>query len=242
MDSGAGNGPDPDITPDLLADLQAGLLDDETAARVRRRARTDPHAARMLADLDSVRRELTRLGTDAASAPEVPAAVRARISAALQDAPRPAGHTLRPRLTTAQRAGLALGLGAAGAAAVVGALTLTRHPAAPTAANGPTASQITVSRAPEFPVPDADLRAALAEPAELGPLADPQRRGSCLAGLGHPPTAEVLGGRQLSVWGRSAVLLLLPGEASGQVTALVIEPACSAAHTGLLAEKTLDRQ
>lgn len=36
---------DPALTVELLADLQAGLLDDETAAQVRRRIRTDPEAA-----------------------------------------------------------------------------------------------------------------------------------------------------------------------------------------------------
>lgn len=50
------------ITPELLADLQAGLLDDATAALVRRRVRDDPDAARMLAALDRVRREIAELG------------------------------------------------------------------------------------------------------------------------------------------------------------------------------------
>ena len=66
---GGGAGPpmnsshDPlNITPELLADLQAGLLDDATAARVRSRARCDPEAVLMLARLDTVRRELARLG------------------------------------------------------------------------------------------------------------------------------------------------------------------------------------
>ena len=37
-------GADPPLTVELLADLQAGLLDDESAARVRRRVRDDPEA------------------------------------------------------------------------------------------------------------------------------------------------------------------------------------------------------
>ncbi|MGB7507646.1 MAG: hypothetical protein WA965_19700, partial [Mycobacterium sp.] len=67
MDSGAGRGPgsspEPElhVTPELLADLQAGLLDDNTAARVRRHARSDPGAARTLAELDAVRRGLAHL-------------------------------------------------------------------------------------------------------------------------------------------------------------------------------------
>ncbi len=35
---------DPPLTVDSLADLQAGLLDDNTAARLRNKVRTDPDA------------------------------------------------------------------------------------------------------------------------------------------------------------------------------------------------------
>ena len=84
------------VTPELLADLQAGLLDDDTAAAVRRRVRADPEAAHALAALDTVRRELGRLGaeleSDSASAPEVPAEVTARIGAALRAAEPPSKH------------------------------------------------------------------------------------------------------------------------------------------------------
>ncbi|MBX7448998.1 hypothetical protein GR927_13435 [Mycolicibacterium sp. 3033] len=80
------------VTPALLADLQAGLLDDETAAAVRRRVRADPDAARTLAALDTVRRHLGRLGADLerdTASPEAPAEVTARIGAALRDAGPP---------------------------------------------------------------------------------------------------------------------------------------------------------
>ena len=77
------------VAPELVADLQAGLLDDDTAAAVRRRVRTDPEAAQMLAALDTVRRELSRLGAEPASAPAVPAEVTARIGAVLRAAEPP---------------------------------------------------------------------------------------------------------------------------------------------------------
>jgi anti-sigma factor RsiW len=75
------------ITPELLADLQAGALDAETAARLWRRLRTDPAAAATLAALDRVRRDLAHLGGDDASAAGVPAAVTAGVTAALRAAP-----------------------------------------------------------------------------------------------------------------------------------------------------------
>ena len=256
MDSGAGPRPDstPDpepfvITPDLLADLQAGLLDDATAARVRSRARNDPEAARILAGLDTVRRELARLGSEERSAPDVPATVTAGVGAALRTAPAPGrpprgGHALpRSRLTRVQWAGLGVGISAVAATVILGALMLTRDPG-PAFPSGPTAAQITVEpTAPTgFPLSDAELRAALSEPRDLGPLADPQRRASCLAGLGYSPAQEILGARQLTVSGRPAVLLLVPGGASEQISAVLVEPTCSAANTALVAETVVARQ
>lgn len=250
MGSGAGH-PDPDsgplhITPELLADLQAGRLDDATAARVRRQARTDPEAARVLAGLDTVRRRLAELGTDERSAPEVPPDVTAAMAQALRTAPQAAppdsGHALaRPRLSRAQWAGLVVGVCAVAAAVVLGVLTLTGDPG-PAFPPGPTAEQITVERSAGFPLSDEELRDALTQPAEFGPLTDPQRRASCLTGLGHSPTEEVLGGRLLAVSGRPGVLLLLPDGASEQLSAVVVAPTCSASHTGLLAETVLARQ
>lgn len=249
MGSGASprpdSGPDRDaahITPELLAALQAGLLDDATAARIRRHARADPEAARMLAQLNSVRRELALLGSDEQSAPDVPAAVTAQVGAALRaGASSTGGHAVsRPQLTRGQRAGLVVGVGALTTAIVVGVLILSRDPG-PAFPTGPTASQITVERTASsaFPLSDAELRAALARPPELGPLADPHRRASCLTGLGYSPTLEVLGGRTLEVAGRPGVLLMVPADAPEQIRAVVVAPTCTAAHTGLLAETVL---
>lgn len=247
-----GSGGDPariPITPELLADLQAGLLDDATAARVRRSVRSDPEAARTLARLDTVRRELARLGRgDVAGqiAPDVPADVTTRIGAALRTtsptgSPPSGGHAVsRPRLTCGQLAGLVAGIGAVSVAVVLGALMLTRDPG-PAFPPGPTADQITVERTapPGFPLSDAEVRAALSQQPDLGPLADPQRRASCLTGLGYSPTLEILGGRAVEVSGRPGLLLLVPTGQPGEIGAVVVEPNCSAAHTGLLAKTVL---
>ncbi|WP_284234625.1 hypothetical protein [Mycobacterium antarcticum] len=76
------------VALELLADLQAGLLDEQTAARLRARARTDAGVARRLEALDRVRRDVADLGTDAASAGDVPAEVMTRIGVALRSSPR----------------------------------------------------------------------------------------------------------------------------------------------------------
>ena len=77
---------DPPLTVQLVADLQAGLLDDDTAARVRSQIRTDPQAEGILRALNQVRRDVASTGADPASAPDIPPALAARISAALSSA------------------------------------------------------------------------------------------------------------------------------------------------------------
>ncbi|AMC53221.1 anti-sigma-M factor RsmA [Mycobacterium tuberculosis variant bovis BCG] len=57
---------DPPLTVELLADLQAGLLDDATAARIRSRVRSDPQAQQILRALNRVRRDVAAMGADPA--------------------------------------------------------------------------------------------------------------------------------------------------------------------------------
>jgi hypothetical protein len=237
MDDDAGRGPHP-ITPDLRADLQAGLLDDASAAALRQRLRGDPAAAEMLAALDRVRRDLAQLGTDDMSAPDVPAEVTARVGAALQ-ARRP-GHAVRhtPRW---QVIGLVAGVGAAVAAVVLGGLMLMRAPA-PSRSAGPTAESITVSRpARALPFSAPQIAGLLSHSPDYGPLADPLRRASCLSGLGYSAATTVLGARPVDMQGRPAVLMLLPADTPRTVLALIVEPDCNSAHTGLLASTVVSR-
>jgi anti-sigma-K factor RskA len=185
MDHDAGHDPGP-ITPELLADLQAGLLDGAAAAALRERIRTDPDAAAMLAALDRVRRELAELGTDDASAPDVPAEVTARVGAALQAAPLPLPHR-RPAHSVRhtprwQVVGLVAGLGAAVIGVAVGGVMLVRA-TTPSLSAGPTAKSITVSRpASELPLSAPQIAGLLSHSPDYGPLTDPQRRASCLSG------------------------------------------------------------
>jgi hypothetical protein len=218
---------DPGDEPDQpIAHLQAGLLDDGTAARLRHRTRTDP----------------------AATAPDVPADVTARIGAALGDAAlghagvRRAAHAVgRPRLRGLQVLGPAVGLGATLVAIVVGAVMLVRDPA-PTRSATPTAESITVSRPPpNIPLSDPQILGLLSHDPDYGPLADPQRRSSCLSGLGYPGATTVLGARPVDMDGRPGVLLLMPGNTAKAVAALIVDPNCNSAHTGLLADTVITR-
>lgn len=77
---------DPPLTVELLADLQAGLLDDATAARIRSRVRSDPQAQQILRALNRVRRDVAAMGADPAWGPAARPAVVDSISAALRSA------------------------------------------------------------------------------------------------------------------------------------------------------------
>jgi hypothetical protein len=113
---------------------------------------------------------------------------------------------------------------------------LARGPSSPLS-TGPTARTITVSR-PAIPLSEPQIVGLLSRTPDYGPLADPR---SCLDGLGYAPTTPVLGARPVDVNGRLGVLMLLPGDTATAVVALVVEPNCDAAHTGLLANTVVTR-
>ncbi len=241
-------GANPPLTVEALAYLQAGLVDDDTAARLRKKVRADPDARQTMDALNRVRRDIAALGTDASSAPEVAPQVVDSVAAALRaERPEPsrrrAAHTVRPgRLPRSAQVAVAVaGLAAAAAAVWLGTAALITAPP-PTSSRPTTAEHITVSRPPmTIPLSDQQILALLDGQPNLGPFADPQRRTSCLAGLGYPADARVLAARPVEIAGRPAILLVLPGDTPGTVAALVVAPTCSSVDTGLLADRIVNR-
>jgi hypothetical protein len=241
-------GADPPLTVEALADLQAGLVDDDTAARLRKKVRADPDARQTMDALNRVRGDIAALGTDTSSAPEVAPHVVDSVAAALRTerperSRRRAAHTVRPgRLPRSARVAVAVaGLAAAAAAVWLGTAALITAPP-PTPSRPTTAEHITVSRPPmTIPLSDQQILALLDRQPDLGPFADPQRRTSCLAGLGYPADARVLAARPVEIAGRPAILLVLPGDTPGTVAALAVAPTCSSVDTGLLADRIVNR-
>lgn len=250
-DHGAGTGAagaDPPLTVELLADLQAGLLEDEAAARVRSRVRTDPEAADALNALNRVRRDVAAVGADPASAPEVPPEVTAGISAALRSAPplrseQPAGgaHWARPRIRAARTIAAVAGLCAVFTAIGFGIAALLRDPG-PTPSTPVTAEHITVSTPPmAVPLSQREILALLDHSPDYGPLGDPARRASCLSGLGYPASTQVLGARPIEINARPGVLLVVPGDTPRGLAVYAVALNCNAADTGLLASTQVPR-
>jgi hypothetical protein len=230
---------DPPLTVDSLADLQAGLHDNNTAARLRNNVRTDPDAQQIMDALNRVRGDVAALSSDGSSAPEVDPAVVNRIGAALraQHAVRRGGLPRSARLAVALT-----GLTAVAVAAWLGTRALITAPGSTTTTRPTTIEHITVSRPPQtIPLSDQQILAVAEHEPDFGPLTDPRRRASCLSGLGYPVNARVLGARPIDIAGHPAVLLVLPGDAPGGVKALAVAPTCSAANTGLSADRMVTR-
>lgn len=239
---------DPPLTAELLADLQAGLLDDAAASRVRRRVREDPAAQQALQALNQVRRDVAALGADTDTAPEVPPDVTARISAALrspEQRPRRGGdaHSARPRIRPASAVA---GVSAVLAAVGVGTAALINAPT-PTPSTPATAEHITVSTPPmAIPLSQAEILGLLDRSPDYGPpgaaLEDPPRRASCLSGLGYPASTQVLGAQPVEINARPGVLLVLPGDTPENLAVFAVALNCSAADTGLLANTQVPRR
>ncbi len=240
-----GEGADTPLTAELLADLQAGLLDDDAAARVRRQVREDPEAAGVLRALNQVRNDVAAVGADPASAPDTPPAVTARISAALRSASGPAtggaAHSARPHMRPARLIAGVAGFCAVAAAIGFGTAALVNAPA-PTPSTQITAEHITVSTPPMvIPLTQAQILGLLNRSPDYGPLNDPARRASCLTGLGYPASTQVLGAQQIDINARPGVLLVLRGDTPDNLAVLAVALNCSAADTGLLASTQVPR-
>ncbi|MCV7198967.1 hypothetical protein [Mycobacterium angelicum] len=231
---------EPPLTAELLADLQAGLLDDDTAARVRNQIRTDPQAEATLRALQQVRQDLAAL--DESPAPDPPPDVTAQLSAALQSFDAGAAHAARPRIRPARVIAGVAGLGAVAAAIGFGTRALLNEPT-PTAPSAPaTAQHITVSTPPPtIPLSPAEILELLHQPPAYGPLSSPALRASCLSGLGYPAATQVLAARPVDINARPGVLLVVQGDTPGDLAVYAVALNCSAADTGLLASTTVPR-
>ncbi|MCW2662931.1 MAG: hypothetical protein JWP83_4083 [Mycobacterium sp.] len=240
-DETADGAADPPLTVELLADLQAGLLDDDSAARLRKRVREDPEAEKILRALNQVRCDVATLGGDPTSAPDVPPKVTARISAALRSAdPTGVAHSARPHPRSARVIAGVAGVVAVLAAVGVGTAALINAPE-PTPSTA-TAQHITVSTPPmTIPLSQDEIFGLLNRSPDYGPLSDPARRASCLSGLGYPASTQVLGARPVDINARPGVLLVLPGDTPDNLAVFAVALNCSAADTGLLANTQVPR-
>jgi len=68
-----------------------------------------------------------------------------------------------------------------------------------------------------------------------GPLTDHSRASACLVANGLDPARSILGSANVTFRGQQAILLLVPGPHSPQITALIVAPDCGPSNPNALA-------
>ena len=228
--------PDPALPLDLLADLHAEVLDEQVAAALRTRVRTDPRAREVLTALDATLADLRNLPT-----PAIPGWVVARLDAALASEVRAAG-AFRPAAPvvdlTRRRRRTAWGglLVTVAAAAVVGVVALGTGPLE--TAGSPRAER------PALALSGGELGDGLDDALgalDFGPLSQPAALRACLDANGVPPGGAPLGAREVTLDGRPGVLLVLPTGEIARFRLLVVGPGCGPGNPSLLADDIVGR-
>lgn len=216
----------PDV--ELLADLDADVLDPVQARHVRAAAAGDPAAAAVLAALAATRAQLATQ-PPLTVPPEVAARWTARLTpdgggaADLETARQHGRYRHRPIRRRPGRAGRAV---AAAALVAVLAGVLPTRPDPP----GPDVVRLTR-------IDLATVGTSAIGVLDLGELADTRRRAACLQAVGTPTAAAVLGGRRVLMDGAPGTLLVLGTGVLGRFRIVVVSPSCGT----LLAEATVGR-
>lgn len=251
----------PPYPVELLADLHAGAIDADQAARLWPLVRADARAAAVLAALDATRAQLSALAP-----PPMPAEVAARIDAALR-AEVAARSTATPGATvldlgsrtptwakasrisslSARRRRVLLASAAllTAAAAVFGVVVVTGLTGEQTSGSAVASSTGMSDQAlPPLALSGDNLATALQDglaAADYGPLGGQGRLDACLAANAVDPAVVPLGAREVELDGTRGVLLVLPTGTAGRLRLLVVAPDCGAGRAATLADITVGR-
>lgn len=256
----------PPYSLDLLADLHAGVLDDDIAAELRPLADADPDARATLAALEATRTALAslpavRMPDDVAARLEDALRAEAEARAAATTAPTrvvlpPAQPSPVPPIEGARvadlgafrrrRRALIAGTGLLAAAAAVIAVvaignvtggTTPGTPATGANASDPSLPPLAVSRDGLPGVLDEALGAT-----DYGPLSLAGRLDACLsANQLNPAATKSLGAREVIFDGRPGVLIVLPTGTAASFRMLVVAPDCAQGNPATIVNTIVGR-
>ncbi|BDB63221.1 MULTISPECIES: hypothetical protein [Rhodococcus] len=216
----------PPYAAELLADLHAGALDDELAARLWPRVRRDPEAVAYLARLDATQARLSAL-RDAPPKESIPPEIAARIGAVLaEDRSVPSSIARRRRWAVA---------GAAVAAAVAVMLVVVVRG---TAFGSDDPTSIPVAAAEDEALFEPSTLRAMIGDTDPGLLGGADRLRECLDANGFAGRSPI-GSRAVRFAGDDAVLVLMSGPDAPALTALVVGTHCDADDPATIARKTI---
>lgn len=215
--------PRPPYSADMLADLHAGVLDDDLSARLWPLVRADPDSAAFLEQLDAVQSQLG--GLRRSDPPEhIPPDIAARIDAALQNERR------RPRRVWPA----VMGVAAAAVFAVTFAVVLLDS-----APGGDDTGHDSVAMSPSDAMFEPAALRSIVGSTSLGPLAQADKLRECLTANGFDSGQPLLGSREIEFRERDAVLLLLGGPLPPQLTAVVVGTECGTNNPATLAIRSI---
>lgn len=263
-DEGRGHGGvvGPPWSVDVLADLHAGVLDEQEAAALWPLVNADPEARAIIEALESTTSDLSSFA--ALDVEPMPAEVAGRIDAALEQeraqafaqpvpAPAPAQGPNVVSLEAARarrkkRLGWGAGVLTAAAAAIVAAVVVipntTNNTGPELAEPTPTQSDEAGAGSPPPAVSSDNPVAAVGEISQLrdfGPLGNEQRLDACLAANGVDPAVQPVGFGPVTIDGREALMVLLTTGELGQLRMLALSPDCAPDNPGLLLDETVGR-
>lgn len=255
----------PPWSVDDLADLHAGLFDDEVTARMWREVSADPEARAVLEALEATTIDLAELPPvrmpeavvgrlDAAIAAETTARQAQQQPAATGQPPQESGQVVdltKARERRNRKVGWVAGTLTAAAAALAVGLTVlpnlqgSDQQAGDMAAPAPPADQQEEPGAgsPPLALGDTDeLDMGKASEAmnsqDYGPLADAGKRNACLAANDASPQ-RVEGTRQVRIDGTRGVLFVLTTGEKGQFRLLAVGGDCGPGNPAKLGDKTV---
>ncbi|MBF6100086.1 hypothetical protein IU510_18650 [Nocardia cyriacigeorgica] len=239
--------PQPPYSAELLADLHADNLSRELSEQLWPAVHGDPEAQRYLRSLDEVSAHLRALGRDDRIIHPMPDDVASRLwqwAEELGPAEPDQEPTARIHETLATPTTSVVSLGerrrrrmrvltaAAAAVAVIACAAIAITAVRQDSTVSPTAAPTTADVAPGKDLDSTVALGALGRHDVRGPLADATELAGCVAAAGYDRT--VLGSTDIAFRGTEAVLILLAGTAPGKITALVVEPGCTAAEPRVL--------
>ncbi len=227
-DSAASDRPTPPLTPELIADLHAGILPADLADSLWPLAREDAEAAAVLAALDQAAADLAELDGDIEPMPDL-------VAARLRNAVRAEGAVPTPPRSTARFAAAAAVALVLGMGAFVGFDHSTPPSTEGTTGQSALPAPIEVA---DGTVPRSQARAVRGTMV-VGRLTDPRLRSDCLSANGYAAGTALLGSSPARVGERRGTLLLISGDRPPNVIALVVGDRCSAANPDLLAVTTV---
>jgi hypothetical protein len=252
---GIGGTVGPPWSVDVLADLHAGVLDDDRAAQLWPVVNADPEARAILDALDATQADLASLAE--APAPPMPAEFAARLDAALAaeaaatfrtaevPAPRQAGtgnaqvvDLAAARRQRNKRLGWVAGVLTAAAAAVVavtlaipstsqqsGTPNVAAPPSGPTVGSDGSGAQALVGKA-------IGVR-------DFGPLGTEDRLDACITAAGLDPKVRPEGIRPVNVGGKAGVMIILTTGKLAQFRLVAFGADCRPGNPAVLFDKVV---